>query len=110
MGYAFGFLTRMLLRLMRRFGAGREQEVALTVAMVRTWGGFGRVFVRMCLALCVGRVCATSSMPCLSFSPYSRPPRPQAYLAYWVTASPCKGSGVVAVAVMGLYGAAKNKW
>jgi len=66
MGYAFGFLTRMMLRVMRRFGAGRDQEVALTLAM--------------------------------------------AYLAYWVTSSPCQGSGVVAVAVMGLYGAAKNKW
>eukprot|EP00878_Enallax_costatus_P002544 GHUV01002726.1.p1 GENE.GHUV01002726.1~~GHUV01002726.1.p1 ORF type:complete len:958 (+),score=224.31 GHUV01002726.1:205-3078(+) len=33
-----------------------------------------------------------------------------AYLAYWVTAQPCKGSGVVAVAVMGLYGAATNCW
>lgn len=51
---------------MRRFGAGRDQEVALTLAM--------------------------------------------AYLAYWVTASPGRGSGVVAVAVMGLYGAATNKW
>eukprot|EP00879_Flechtneria_rotunda_P004544 GHRR01004799.1.p1 GENE.GHRR01004799.1~~GHRR01004799.1.p1 ORF type:complete len:1688 (+),score=648.93 GHRR01004799.1:153-5216(+) len=33
-----------------------------------------------------------------------------AYLAYWVTGVPCKGSGVVAVAVMGLYGAATNCW
>lgn len=66
LGYAFGFLTRVLLRLMRQVGAGRDQEVALTLAM--------------------------------------------AYLCYWVTGSPCKGSGVVAVAVMGLYGAAKNKW
>eukprot|EP00882_Tetradesmus_deserticola_P021824 GHRQ01023626.1.p1 GENE.GHRQ01023626.1~~GHRQ01023626.1.p1 ORF type:complete len:386 (+),score=167.11 GHRQ01023626.1:523-1680(+) len=33
-----------------------------------------------------------------------------AYLAYWITAMPCKGSGVVAVAVMGLYGAATNWW
>lgn len=65
-GYAFGAATRLLLRLMRRFGAGRDQEVALTLAM--------------------------------------------AYLAYWVTASPGRGSGVVAVAVMGLYGAATNKW
>ena len=66
MGYAFGFTTRLMLRVMRRFGVGRDQEVALTLAM--------------------------------------------AYLAYWVTASPGKGSGVVAVAVMGLYGAATNKW
>jgi NhaP-type Na+/H+ or K+/H+ antiporter len=66
MGYVFGALTRVILRLMRRWGAGRDQEVALTLAM--------------------------------------------AYLAYWVTASPCKGSGVVAVAIMGLYGAATNKW
>ncbi|KAI8472713.1 MAG: Sodium/hydrogen exchanger family-domain-containing protein [Monoraphidium minutum] len=66
MGWFFGWLTRMMLRVMRRFGAGNDQEVALTLAM--------------------------------------------AYLAYWITASPCKGSGVVAVAVMGLYGAAKNKW
>lgn len=66
LGCVFGFLTRVLLRVMRRFGAGRDQEVALTLAM--------------------------------------------AYLCYWVTASPCRGSGVVAVAVMGLYGAATNKW
>ncbi|KAF8065728.1 NHX8 [Scenedesmus sp. PABB004] len=33
-----------------------------------------------------------------------------AYLAYWITAVPCKGSGVVAVAVLGLYGAATNWW
>ena len=35
MGYAFGFMTRAFLRVMRRFGAGRDQEVALTFAMVR---------------------------------------------------------------------------
>lgn len=41
MGYAFGFLTRMMLRVMRRFGAGRDQEVALTLAMVSKGKGVG---------------------------------------------------------------------
>ena len=66
LGLAFGIATRMLLRLMRRIGATKDQEVALTLA--------------------------------------------NAYLAYWVTSAPAGGSGVVAVAVMGLYGAATNHW
>lgn len=64
-GLAFGWVTQMMLRYMRRHGLGREQQIALTLAM--------------------------------------------GYMVYYVANSPGKASGVVAVAVYGLYGAATNK-